>query len=164
MKLSFTVALGNATDASCVGPKAANLAALARAGLPTPGGFCIAADAYRRQIGHLGLGEQVRQYDDADEPAQRRLAVEIRLKLYQEPLAPDILVDVIAAWRSERTPAAVRSSALIEDRADANFAGQFESFLGIKDEPEFLTALRACWAALWTTTARRAMAQHGQSP
>src|SRR5262249_59180821 len=125
MKLSFTVPLGNPTDASCVGPKAANLAALTRAGLPTPGGFCITADAYRRQIEHLGLGEQVRHYDDADEPAQRRLAVEIRLKLYQEPLAPDILADVISAWRAERKPAAVRSSALIEDRADANFAGQF---------------------------------------
>ena len=31
---------------------------------------------------------------------------------------------------ASRQPAAVRSSALIEDRADANFAGQFESFLG----------------------------------
>ena len=29
-----------ALDAERVGPKAANLAALARAGLPTPGGFC----------------------------------------------------------------------------------------------------------------------------
>jgi pyruvate,water dikinase len=58
----------------------------------------------------------------------------------------------------------VRSSALIEDSADANFAGQFESFLGIADETPFLTALRACWAALWTTMARRAMAQHCQSP
>jgi len=154
----------DATNARCVGPKAANLAALARAGLPTPGGFCITADAYWRQIEHLGVGELVRQYDEADEPAQRRLAVEIRLKLYQEPLAPDILADAIAAWGAERKPAAVRSSALIEDRADANFAGQFESFLGLNDETEYRTALRACWAALWTTTARRVMAQHGQGP
>jgi pyruvate,water dikinase len=161
---TFAVPLSDATDASSVGPKAANLAALARAGLPTPGGYCITADAYRRQIEHLGLSELVRRYDDADQPVQRRLAVEIRLKLYQEPLAPDLLADVIAAWSSERKPAAVRSSALIEDRADGNFAGQFESFLGVSDEAEFLTALRACWAALWTTTARRAMAQHGQSP
>jgi pyruvate,water dikinase len=36
-----------AADADRVGPKAANLAALARAGLPTPGGFCLGADAYR---------------------------------------------------------------------------------------------------------------------
>jgi pyruvate, water dikinase len=147
-----------------VGPKAANLAALARAGLPTPGGFCITADAYWRQIEHLGLAGMVRDYDGADQPAQRRLAVEIRLKLYQSDPAPDILADVLAAWWAEQKPAAVRSSALIEDRVDGNFAGQFESFLGIVDDAEFLTAMRACWAALWTTNARRSMAQHAQTP
>ncbi|MGN6749609.1 MAG: PEP/pyruvate-binding domain-containing protein [Xanthobacteraceae bacterium] len=158
------VPLSDATDASSVGPKAANLAGLARAGLPTPGGFAITADAYRRQIEHLGLAALVHHYGEADQPAQRRLAVEIRLKLYQEALAPELYDRVIAAWGAERKPAAVRSSALIEDRADGNFAGQFESFLGINGESEFLTALRACWAALWTTTARRSMAQHGQNP
>jgi pyruvate,water dikinase len=61
-------------------------------------------------------------------------------------------------------PGAIRSSALIEDRADANFAGQFESFLGISDETEFLTAVRACWAALWTSQARRYMGNHDLNP
>jgi pyruvate, water dikinase len=161
---AFTLPLFDATDASRVGAKAANLATLTRAGLPTPGGFCITADAYRHQIAHLGLGEMVGAYADADQPAQRRLAVEIRLKLYQSELAPDLAHEVLAAWRAEVKPAAVRSSALIEDRVDANFAGQFESFLGLRDEAEFITALRACWAALWTTTARRAMTQQAQSP
>ena len=54
----------------------------------------------------------------------------------------------------------MRSSALIEDRKGANFAGQFESFLGIDEEAAFLTAVRACWAALWTTNARRYMENH----
>jgi len=161
---AFVHPLRTATDAARVGPKAANLAALSRAGLPTPGGFCVAADAYRRQIAHLGLSDLLRHYGKADQPAQRRLAVEIRLKLYQEALAPELYDDVIVAWGAEQKPAAVRSSALIEDRADANFAGQFESFLGIAGEAEFMTALRACWAALWTTTARRSMAHHGQNP
>jgi pyruvate,water dikinase len=158
------LAAADRTDTNRVGPKAANLAALARAGLPTPGGFCITADAYRRQIEHLGLAAAISEYDHADQPAQRRLAVEIRLQLYQSELAPDLVPDVLAAWRTEQKPAAVRSSALIEDRADANFAGQFESFLGVRDDAEFLIALRACWAALWTTNARRSMAQHEQSP
>ena len=161
---AFTLPLFDATDASRVGPKMANLAALARAGLPTPGGFCVTADAYRKQIAHLGLADMVRQYAKAEQPAQRRFAVEIRLKFYQEALAPDLFDDVLAAWRAEQKPAAVRSSALIEDRADSNYAGQFESFLGIDREDEFLTSLRACWAALWTTTARRSMVQHGHSP
>src|SRR5215471_17188963 len=166
MKPAFILPLSVADriDAAHVGAKAANLAALARAGLPTPGGFCITADAYRRQIEHLGLADMVREYAAADQPNQRRLAVEIRLKLYQEALAPELYDDITAAWGAEQKPTAVRSSALIEDRADGNFAGQFESFLGIAGEAEFMTALRACWAALWTTTARRSMAQHGQDP
>jgi pyruvate,water dikinase len=166
MRSSYILPLSaeDATDVARVGPKAANLAALARAGLPTPGGFCISAAAYWRQVEHLGLAGMVSEYDRAGPPAQRRLAVEIRLKLYQSDLAPDVLAEVLASWWAERKPAAVRSSALIEDRADANFAGQFESFLGIADDAEFLTALRASWAALWTTNARRSMAAHGQSP
>src|SRR5262249_51904477 len=58
----------------------------------------------------------------------------------------------------------VRSSALIEDRAGANFAGQFESFLGLTDDAELLIAIRACWAALWTTNARRYMSNHDLNP
>jgi len=153
-----------ATEPDRVGPKAANLAALAHAGLPTPGGFCITADAYRRQIQHLELIDAIGSYPGADQPTQRRLAVEIRLKLYQSDLAPDVLADVLAAWWAEERPAAVRSSSLVEDRADSSFAGQFESFLGVTDDDEFLTALRACWAALWTTNARRSMAQHDLKP
>ncbi|MGB7034995.1 MAG: PEP/pyruvate-binding domain-containing protein, partial [Xanthobacteraceae bacterium] len=84
--------------------------------------------------------------------------------LYQSDLAPDVLADVLAAWWAADKPAAVRSSSLIEDRADTNFAGQFESFLGVREDAEFLTVLRACWAALWTTTARRSMAQVDQNP
>jgi len=162
----FILPLSNAaaSDVERVGPKAANLARLARAGLPTPGGFCVTADAYRRQIQHLGLADAVRAYGDADRTAQRRLSVEIRLKLYQSDLAPDPLAEILAAWWEEQKPAAVRSSALIEDRADTSFAGQFESFLGLGGDAEFLTALRACWAALWTSNARQSMAQHGLDP
>ena len=45
-----------ATDPDRVGPKAANLATLSRAGLPTPGGFCLTAAAYRHQLATLGIG------------------------------------------------------------------------------------------------------------
>jgi pyruvate,water dikinase len=158
-----------ATDPDRVGPKAANLALLAGAGLPTPGGFCLTADAYRHQLTTLGLAEPVAEFGAADPRAERRLAVEIRLGLYEEPIAPAIAEVLLATWRAHRElslgPWVVRSSALIEDRAaDANFAGQFESFLGIESEADFLTAVRACWAALWTTNARRYMANHGLNP
>ena len=100
-------------------------------------------------------------------PASRRISIQIRLALYERAIAPEILDPLLAAWRKQREIAplgVVRSSALIEDRAGANFAGQFESFLGLSDETEFLTAVRACWAALWTSHARRYMDNHGLSP
>jgi pyruvate, water dikinase len=151
-----------------VGPKAANLAALARAGLPTPGGFCLAADAYRAQVAALGLADLVQRFARVDMIEQRRWSVEVRLALYDQPVAPDILAPLLAAWHAQReeksAPAAVRSSALIEDRKGASFAGQFESFLGIDDDAALLTAVRACWAALWTTNARRYMENHDLSP
>jgi pyruvate,water dikinase len=157
-----------ATDPALIGPKAANLAALARAGLPTPGGFCLTAEAYRHQIAHLGIGELVASYGAASLQEQRRLSVEIRLKLYEGAIAPAILAPLLDAWRAQRAasgqPGAIRSSALIEDRADTSFAGQFESFLGVVDETEFLTVVRACWAALWTSNARRYMDNHGLDP
>ncbi|HVV63129.1 MAG TPA: PEP/pyruvate-binding domain-containing protein [Pseudolabrys sp.] len=156
-----------ATDAETVGPKAANLAALTHAGLPTPGGFSLTADAYRAQARHLGIEETIARFKDADLPEARKLSVAIRLAFYQQPVAPAILTPLLDVWRTIRASGAlcaVRSSALIEDRKGANFAGQFESFLGLSDEGEFLTAVRACWAALWTSHARRYMENNGLSP
>jgi pyruvate, water dikinase len=166
---SFVVVLEapEAADAECVGPKAANLAGLARAGLPTPGGFALTAAAYRHQVRHLGIAELLAQYNDADLPTSRRLSIAIRLALYEQAIAPEILEPLLTAWRAQRADGSlgvVRSSALIEDRKGANFAGQFESFLGLSDETEFLTAVRACWAALWTSHARRYMENHALSP
>src|SRR5205809_3804496 len=91
-----------ASDAERVGPKAANLAALARAGLPTPGGFCLTANAYRLQLTELGLQDAIVCFAEASPPQQRRLSVEIRLKLYQAPIAPEILAPLMAAWRAQR--------------------------------------------------------------
>ena len=156
-----------ATDPENVGPKAANLARLTQAGLPTPGGVALTAAAYHQQIRHLGIDDVLRQYNEADRPTSRRQSVQVRLALYQRPIAPEILEPLLAAWRAMRADGAtvaVRSSALIEDRKGANFAGQFESFLGLADETEFLTAVRACWAALWTSHARRYMDNHDLSP
>jgi phosphoenolpyruvate synthase/pyruvate phosphate dikinase len=84
MSHPFIVPLASAaaSDAERVGPKAANLAALARAGLPTPGGFCLTADAYRAQIAALDLTETLVRFAAADIREQRRLSVEIRLALY----------------------------------------------------------------------------------
>lgn len=156
-----------AVDPERVGPKAANLAGLTQAGMPTPGGFALTADAYRHQLRHLGIDDLAQDYNKANLLSSRRISIQIRLALYEKSIAPEILDPLLKAWRAQREKSrlgVVRSSALVEDRKGANFAGQFESFLGLTDETEFLTAIRACWAALWTSHARRYMDNNGLSP
>ena len=159
----------DATDASRFGPKAANLVRLGRAGLPIPDGFCLAAEAYRHQVAALGLETAARGAFASNHPAEaRRHALQMKLGLLEQPIDPAVLQPLLEAWRDlvDRTGAliVVRSSALVEDRFGSSFAGQFESYLGIDDEAEMLTAVRACWAALWSTRALRYMATHELDP
>jgi pyruvate,water dikinase len=159
----------DATDAGRFGPKAANLARLGRAGLPIPAGFCVDAEAYRRQIATLGLTESARQVFASEDGADaRRHALQLRLGLLEQPIVPSVLTAVMAAREklieSTASLMAVRSSALVEDRYGSSFAGQFESYLGLESEADFVTAVRACWAALWSTRALRYMASHDVDP
>lgn len=158
-----------ATDVRRFGAKAANLAAFAQAGLPTPGGFAVDAEAYRRQVTALGLAASARGAFASDAVTQaRRCALDMKLGLMDQPIAAELLAPLMRAWHAvvdgSGPPGVVRSSALVEDGADASFAGQFESFLGLDNEADFLTAVRACWAALWSTRALRYMATHGMDP
>jgi pyruvate,water dikinase len=158
-----------ATDAGRFGPKAANLAALGHAGLPIPDGFCLDAAAYRLQLSACGLNAAAQGAFASDDPTHaRRCALDMKLGLMERPIAPEVLEPLIAAYRElaakSDAPIVVRSSALVEDRYGSSFAGQFESYLGLETETDFLIAVRACWAALWSTRALRYMATHAIDP
>ena len=158
--MGFIVALRphEAFDASRFGPKAANLARLGQAGLPIPAGFCVEASAYRRHFAALGFAGT----------RDTRSLIAMRIALHETPITPEVREPLVAAWRAlaleSKAKTVVRSSALVEDRADSSFAGQFESYLGLEDETEFETAVRSCWAALWSTRALRYMASHDLDP
>ena len=158
-----------ATDPARFGPKAANLAALGRAGLRIPDGFCLDADAYRHQVTSLGLDDAARGVFGSEDPHQaRQHALSMKLGLLDQPIDPVVLEPLLATWRElvDRTGAltVVRSSALVEDRFGSSFAGQFESYLGLEEESEFVTAVKSCWTALWSTRALRYMASHDLDP
>ena len=158
----------DAANAELFGPKAANQAALGQAGLPIPDGFCLSSEAYRMQLKTAGIEDAIAKLPEADVVESRLLCNQIRICLFESELAPEILNPLLAA-RTEleersSTPLVVRSSALVEDREGTSFAGQFESFLGLDGEGEFLTAVRACWAALWSVRALRYMGSHRIDP
>jgi pyruvate,water dikinase len=101
-----------------------------------------------------GVADAAARVTGADEPAARRLALTVRLGLTRAPLAlpaPD-------------APVAVRSSALLEDSPRGGAPGQFETFLGVADARDLATAVRACWASLWSTRALRYLRGLGLDP
>jgi pyruvate,water dikinase len=167
-RLIVPLAAAEAVDADRFGPKAANLARLGRAGLPIPNGFCVDAEAYRIQVAALGLTDTAHGVDAADPGTARRAALAMKLGLLDHPIVPPVQGPLLDARRAlvetTRAPMVVRSSALVEDRFGSSFAGQFESYLGLEGEADFITAVRSCWAALWSTRVLRYMATHGASP
>lgn len=166
--LVIPLSAAEAADAQRFGPKAANQAALGAAGLPIPGGFALDAEAYRLQMRALGLQDTARKVFSTEGMEARRNALAIKLGLLDEPITDELMEPLLDAWESITSVpgnlGVVRSSALVEDRFGSSFAGQFESFLGLESETEYLTAIRSCWCALWATRALRYMATHDLDP
>ena len=157
----------DAATASLVGPKASTLARLSRAGLSVPDAVCLTAEAYRARVTAAGVGGAASGVAAAEVFEGRKLALKVRLALLRGPLDPSVAEAIAAAYASLTADGglvAVRSSALCEDTADASFAGQFDTFLGIANETELHTAIHACWASLWSSRALRYMRAHEIDP
>ena len=148
----YIVALSDpaARDAGRFGPKAASQAALANAGLPTPGGFCLSAEAYTAQVEALGLAEVAEKAVTLDFLEARTIISQIRIAKFDEPMIAGLKGPLIAAYRNLTGDTgmlvAVRSSSLMEDTEGAAFAGQFQTYLGIENEKDFLTAVHG-WSS-----------------
>src|SRR5256885_15837518 len=90
-----------AIDATRCCPKAANLARLGEAGLPTPGGFAVDAGSYRLQLAALGLEATTRAvFATQDRPRARRCALDMKLGLMECPIAPQLREALLSAWRA----------------------------------------------------------------
>ena len=166
-RLLISLSDAEAATVAFVGPKAATLARLARAGLPVPGAVCLTASAYRAYLAASGLAEAAADVAAAGTYDARRLALKVRLGLLRAPLEPDLFRAIDAATArliASGSLVAVRSSALCENTADASFAGQFDTFLGVGNPTDLDTAIHACWASLWSTRAFRYMRAHDIDP
>lgn len=142
-----------------VGGKGANLGEMTRAGLPVPPGFCITATAYRQLIAEAGIWSEIAALLDTTAPDQRDLserATAIRSLIMQSTMPSAIATAIRAAYAElahNGIAVAVRSSATAEDLPDASFAGQQETYLGIRGVDALLSHIQRCWASLWTERA-----------
>ncbi|PKN08374.1 MAG: pyruvate, phosphate dikinase [Deltaproteobacteria bacterium HGW-Deltaproteobacteria-8] len=132
------------------GGKAATLAQLRRSGLPVPDGFVATTKACRRFLSASGLEAKIRRSLGAVElgKAVEAATQEIRREILAAPVPGDLAAELVAAWErlgggAGAGPAvSVRSSALVEDKAEHSFAGQFHTELNVTTAKDLLEAFR----------------------
>ncbi len=152
-------------DVPTVGGKVANRGEMISFGLPVPPGFAVTAHAYRRFITETGIAHRIyeiiretvrRKRPEEYEEASRR----IRELIESTEMPKDIEMAIRSAYRrmAKRLGVAAplvaaRSSATAEDLPGASFAGQQETYLGIRGEENLLDKVRKCWSSLFTPRA-----------
>jgi len=148
-------------DLALVGGKAAGLGELIRAGFPVPGGFVVTTAAYDRLVAGASPGPTVSRLLD-ERPGD---GAAIREALARVPMPPELERGILAAYRRLGQGAvAVRSSATAEDLPGAAFAGQQDTFLNLVGAEAVLSAVRRCFASLWTDRAVAYRERQGVDP
>ncbi len=141
-----------------VGGKGANLGEMARAGLPVPPGFVVTVDAFRAFLEQSGIGPVV----DAllkglvvDDPVALRHASEaVQNRILSTPIPEAVRAALAEAYgelarrgHDEQPFVAARSSATVEDAAQASFAGMFRSHLNVRGVDDLMHKVQDCWAS-----------------
>ncbi|ULU23478.1 PEP/pyruvate-binding domain-containing protein [Dyella terrae] len=148
MTYLFALTDPRATDVARSGGKGASLAQAAQH-LPVPPGIVVSSDVYRAFVAPLRddlAGILCDDKLDHDARSQR-----IRALLLAHPL-PAGLEQALATAIDDaglHGPVAVRSSGTMEDLPGAAFAGQHDTFLGVRGTAAIAEAIRACYASLW---------------
>ena len=133
-------------------------------GINIPYGFVVTSNAYYRFLDHNNLRDRIREIltglDVNDVADLSRRGYQVRELIKGGEFPPD-LEDLIKQYYhriSEKygthaVDVAVRSSATAEDLPDASFAGQQETYLNVVGAENVLTAIKNCFASLFTDRA-----------
>jgi len=150
----------DAADAAGAGVVA--LAALARAGMPVPPAFVLTAEAMRDAFDEANITNKLRGLlaaaDPSDRPGLRDVSNRAR-SLVGAVDAPSCFEQVRASFAQLGGLASVRDAALPDDGtlAAATVA------LGVATPDELIDAVRAAWAALFTSSALTYRASCGRA-
>ena len=149
-----------AVSLELIGGKGKSLARMASAGMPVPTGFYLTTAAYKDFVEKNDLQKTIINLAKP-EIIGKTVSFESAAKHIQElikgaEMSNEIANEVRQAYGllDGLDPAvAVRSSANAEDLPDLSFAGQQDTYLNVRGEKALITAIRNCWASLWTPRA-----------
>ncbi len=163
-------------DVGMVGGKNASLGEMIRTlgakGVPVPSGFTVTADGYYYFLASTGLDKFIKEtlkgLNTKNLKELERVGKLIREKIVATEFPKDLDEEIVAAYRNfiekrygKNADVAVRSSATAEDLPGASFAGEQESYLGIRGAKEVAVAVRATMASLFTDRAISYRADRG---
>ncbi|MBO4391583.1 MAG: phosphoenolpyruvate synthase, partial [Lachnospiraceae bacterium] len=143
-------------DIPVAGGKGANLGEMTAAGINIPGGFVITADAYRlfiKENGYETIFLDVLTEAGNDETKLTGACAKLRNYILNGKIPDAVMSELTDHYHKlccmDTDRVAVRSSATAEDLAEASFAGQQETYLGIRGLDEVTEAVRKCYTSLW---------------
>lgn len=173
--LTLDFADPRAADVRLVGGKAHGLALMVGHGIPVPPGFSVSTCAYRDYLSVTGLGPRLEALlgavDRTSIGALEDAAVVISGWFEEVPI-PQRLRDALDGGYRRLCDAvglpdvsvAVRSSATAEDASGTSFAGEYETYVGLRGLMSVELHLRRCWASAFSARALSYAWKNGISP
>ncbi|ACN99116.1 phosphoenolpyruvate synthase [Sulfurihydrogenibium azorense Az-Fu1] len=155
-------------DIELVGGKNASLGemikGLSSIGIKVPMGFVVTSAAYWYFVDYNNLRDKIKEIltgldpNNIEDLSKRGLTIRELIKggTFPEDLKNEILKayeDLSKMYNQFRVDVAVRSSATAEDLPNASFAGQQDTYLNIKGDETLLSAIKSCFASLFTDRA-----------
>lgn len=154
-------------DVAQVGGKNASLGEMLQEltpkGIRIPSGFVVTAEAYRFFLREAGLEAFLQKtlsgLKKHDTKRLHSVSLLIRETIEKARIPKSLQAEIISGYSKmekkygRNIDVAVRSSATAEDLPDASFAGEHDTYLGIRGKRDVLKAVKSCFASLFTSRA-----------
>ena len=162
-------------EARLVGGKALGLAQMTQAGLPVSPGFTVSTTAYHLHLEASGIRNRIADLlqgvDRNSIEALEGLEGRIRALFEEVAFPADVHAELAAAYDAlcarcggRDVSVAVRSSATAEDAAGASFAGEYDTYVGMRGVDDVALHVRRCWASAYTARSMAYAWKNGIDP
>jgi pyruvate,water dikinase len=155
-------------DTPLVGGKNASLgemfSKLSKKGINVPNGFAITSEAFRYYLSFNKIDQKLKEifaeFNPKNIESLKKTGIKSRQLILRGKFPPDLEKEIFESYQNlsriykqKNLDVAVRSSATAEDLATASFAGQHESYINISGFNNLLSAVKKCFASLFTDRA-----------
>ncbi len=154
-------------DVSLVGGKNASLGemigSLSSKGVMVPGGFAVTADGYRYYLSENHLDEKINSLllnlDKNNLKELSSIGSSVRALILNASFPEALQKEITESYQElckkygQDCDVAVRSSGTAEDLPEASFAGQQETFLGVRGVEKLIDSCKKSFASLFTDRA-----------